>query len=200
VLAAKLQETEQKIEELSAFREHLLYYRERASALSGGVLPTDRYCEDVSFCGCLEAVTEGGEKLWRMIASANAAGCLATSAAVTAAVRNMPANRNRAGDPPPALYSPECVEGEFSEVRPSPNERSRSLPITKITRRVQDILQTLKEVENMNGGKGIYVGGTLLSILISLALYATGRRESAIFVGLWAPTILNLGQSLLEED
>ena len=52
----------------------------------------------------------------------------------------------------------------------------------------------------MDGGKGIYVGGTLLSILISLALYATGRRESAIFVGLWAPTILNLGQSLLEED
>jgi hypothetical protein len=52
----------------------------------------------------------------------------------------------------------------------------------------------------MNGGKGIYVGGTLISILISLALYATGRRESAIFVGLWAPTILNLGQSLLKED
>jgi hypothetical protein len=52
----------------------------------------------------------------------------------------------------------------------------------------------------MNGGKGIYLGGTLVSILISLALYATGRRESAIFVGLWAPTILNLGQSLLEED
>ena len=52
----------------------------------------------------------------------------------------------------------------------------------------------------MDGGKGIYVGATLISILISLALYATGRRESAIFVGLWAPTILNLGQSLLEED
>jgi TfoX/Sxy family transcriptional regulator of competence genes len=34
----------------------------------------------------------------------------------------------------------------------------------------------------MNGGKGIYVGGTLLSILISLALYFSGRRESAIFV------------------
>jgi hypothetical protein len=57
-----------------------------------------------------------------------------------------------------------------------------------------------KEVDHMNGGKGIYIGGTLISILISLALYATGRRESAIFVGLWAPTILNLGQSLLEKD
>ncbi|HET6689012.1 MAG: hypothetical protein K0S10_1439 [Rubrobacteraceae bacterium] len=52
----------------------------------------------------------------------------------------------------------------------------------------------------MNGGKSIYVGGTLLSILISLALYMTGRREAGIFVGLWAPTILNLGQSLLDED
>jgi hypothetical protein len=52
----------------------------------------------------------------------------------------------------------------------------------------------------MNGGKGIYVGATLISILISLGLYFTGKRESAIFVGLWAPTILNLGQTLLDED
>jgi hypothetical protein len=63
VLEAKLAETERKMGELSAFRQNLIYYRERASALSGGVLPADRYCEDVSFCGCLEAVTEGGEKL-----------------------------------------------------------------------------------------------------------------------------------------
>jgi DNA-binding transcriptional MerR regulator len=63
VLEAKLQETERKLAELSAFRQNLHYYRKRASALSGGVLPTDRYWEDVSFCGCLEAVTEGGEKL-----------------------------------------------------------------------------------------------------------------------------------------
>ncbi len=52
----------------------------------------------------------------------------------------------------------------------------------------------------MNGGKGIYVGGTLVSILISLSLYYSGRREAAIFVGLWAPTILNLGQTLVEDD
>ena len=52
----------------------------------------------------------------------------------------------------------------------------------------------------MDTGKSIYVGGTLLSILLSLALYLSGRRETAIFVGLWAPTILNLGQSLLEEE
>jgi hypothetical protein len=57
-----------------------------------------------------------------------------------------------------------------------------------------------REVDHVNGGKGIYVGGTLVSVLISLALYFSGKRETAIFVGLWAPTILNLGQTLLEED
>jgi hypothetical protein len=57
-----------------------------------------------------------------------------------------------------------------------------------------------KRRQTMGGGKGIYVGGPLLSILLSLALYATGKRKSAIFVGLWAPTILNLGQSLIDED
>ena len=62
VLEAKLEETERKMAELAAFRQNLLYYQERAAGLSGGVLPTDRYCEDVSFCRCLEAVTgEGGE-------------------------------------------------------------------------------------------------------------------------------------------
>jgi hypothetical protein len=72
--------------------------------------------------------------------------------------------------------------------------------IDKDERRVKYAKQTYREVEHINGGKGIYVGGSLISILISLALYAKGGRESAIFVGLWAPTILNLGQSLLEED
>jgi DNA-binding transcriptional MerR regulator len=63
VLEAKLAETERKLAELSAFRENLVYYRDRAEELKGRV-PTDRYCVDVSFCGCLEAVTgEGGEKL-----------------------------------------------------------------------------------------------------------------------------------------
>ena len=52
----------------------------------------------------------------------------------------------------------------------------------------------------MGTSKGIYIGGTLLSILISLYLYISGKRESAIFVGLWAPTVLNLGQTLLEDN
>ena len=48
--------------------------------------------------------------------------------------------------------------------------------------------------------KGIYVGGTLLSILLSLYVYISGRRETGIFVGLWAPTVLNLGQTLVEDS
>jgi hypothetical protein len=52
----------------------------------------------------------------------------------------------------------------------------------------------------MDNGKGIYVAGTLLSIVLSLVLYFQGKRETAIFVGLWAPTIMELGKSLLEDD
>ena len=40
----------------------------------------------------------------------------------------------------------------------------------------------------------------MLSILLSLFLYLSGRREAGIFVGLWAPTVLNLGQSLVDEE
>ena len=52
----------------------------------------------------------------------------------------------------------------------------------------------------MGTGKAIYVGGTLLSIVLSLYLYVSGRRETGIFVGLWAPTILDLGQTLFEDE
>jgi MerR family transcriptional regulator, mercuric resistance operon regulatory protein len=61
VLAAKLRETERKIEELSAFRKNLLYYRRRAGDLRDA-MPVESTCEDVSFCGCLDTVTEGGEE------------------------------------------------------------------------------------------------------------------------------------------
>jgi MerR family mercuric resistance operon transcriptional regulator len=60
VLEAKLEETERKMAELAGFRQNLLYYRERAEELREG-MPLEITCEDVSFCGCLEAVTEGGE-------------------------------------------------------------------------------------------------------------------------------------------
>ena len=59
VLRAKLEETERKIAELSAFRENLIYYRRRAEELNEQ-MPVKHTCEDVSFCGCLDVVTGGG--------------------------------------------------------------------------------------------------------------------------------------------
>jgi hypothetical protein len=49
-------------------------------------------------------------------------------------------------------------------------------------------------------GKEVYMVGTLVSIVLSLILFLRGNRTEGIFVGLWAPTILNLGQTLLEDD
>lgn len=59
--------------------------------------------------------------------------------------------------------------------------------------------QKLKE-ETLSTGKIIYVVATLVSILTSISIYRQGNRELAVFVGLWAPTILNLGQSLVDEE
>ena len=39
----------------------------------------------------------------------------------------------------------------------------------------------------------VYYGGVLGSILLSAGLFLSGKRLAGIFVGLWAPTILNLG-------
>lgn len=46
-------------------------------------------------------------------------------------------------------------------------------------------------------GRGIYIAGTLFSIVLSLYLFLSGRRETGIFVGLWAPTIVQLGEALV---
>lgn len=54
--------------------------------------------------------------------------------------------------------------------------------------------------ESLSTGKIIYVVATLVSILISITLYRGEKRELGIFVGLWAPTILNLGQTLVDEE
>lgn len=50
------------------------------------------------------------------------------------------------------------------------------------------------------GGREVYIGGTVVSILLSIGLFASGRENTAIFVGLWAPTILQLGQNLVEKE
>jgi hypothetical protein len=38
-----------------------------------------------------------------------------------------------------------------------------------------------------------YLAATGVSILLSLLLYLAGKKQAAQFVGLWAPTIINLG-------
>lgn len=38
-----------------------------------------------------------------------------------------------------------------------------------------------------------YLAAVLGSIMLSLGLRAAGKKEAANFVGLWAPTICNLG-------
>ena len=38
-----------------------------------------------------------------------------------------------------------------------------------------------------------YIAATGASILLAITLYATGRKQAATFVGLCAPTIINLG-------
>jgi len=58
----------------------------------------------------------------------------------------------------------------------------------------------LQRRQFVDKGKSIYLGGPVISILLSLFLFLSGKRETGIFVGLWAPTVLQLGQSLLEED
>ncbi len=52
----------------------------------------------------------------------------------------------------------------------------------------------------MSTGKLVYIGSTVASILISISLYRSERQTLAIFVGLWAPTILSLGQALVDEE
>ena len=51
--------------------------------------------------------------------------------------------------------------------------------------------EILESLENLPSSA--YYGGVFGSIVLSALLFVTGKRHAAIFVGLWAPTILNLG-------
>lgn len=54
ILEAKTEETERRMVELAAFRESLLYHRNRLV----GTDPAEDCGDGSGFCGCLEAVTE----------------------------------------------------------------------------------------------------------------------------------------------
>lgn len=49
-------------------------------------------------------------------------------------------------------------------------------------------------------GKEVYLTGAVLSVLVSLTLYLAQRREAGLFVGLWAPTLLLLGEVMVDEE
>lgn len=49
-------------------------------------------------------------------------------------------------------------------------------------------------------GKEVYVSGAVISALVSLALFLRRKREAGIFVGLWSPTLLLLGEIMEEEE
>ncbi len=49
----------------------------------------------------------------------------------------------------------------------------------------------LESIENLPSS--VYYGGVFGSILLAVFLFVTGKKQEGIFVGLWAPTILNLG-------
>ncbi len=51
----------------------------------------------------------------------------------------------------------------------------------------------------MGAGKAVYIEARLSSILTSITLYRSDRQNLAIFVGLRAPTVLDLGQTLVDD-
>ncbi len=55
----------------------------------------------------------------------------------------------------------------------------------------QQSKRAIKQAEEMPSNA--YMGAVLGSMALSALLFMLGRRNLAIFVGLWPPTILNLG-------
>lgn len=41
--------------------------------------------------------------------------------------------------------------------------------------------------------QGLIYGASLVSIVMSIYMFATGKKDTGIFIGLWAPTFLGLG-------
>ena len=74
----------------------------------------------------------------------------------------------------------------------------------QMERQMHEVSEQAREMEERTGMDAVmramayvptyvYYGSLMASIGASLSLYLTGRRWTALFVGLWAPTILNLG-------
>jgi hypothetical protein len=51
--------------------------------------------------------------------------------------------------------------------------------------------ELLEKIEKIPSS--VYYAGVAGSILLSIGLFLSGKKHEGLFVGLWAPTILNLG-------
>ena len=49
-------------------------------------------------------------------------------------------------------------------------------------------------------GRQVFLVGALISIILAFGLFLRGNRNEGIFVGLWAPTLLQLGHILTETE
>ena len=41
--------------------------------------------------------------------------------------------------------------------------------------------------------QGLIYGASIVSIITAIYMYSTGKKDTGIFIGLWAPTFLSLG-------
>ena len=41
--------------------------------------------------------------------------------------------------------------------------------------------------------QGLVYGASMVSIVMAIYMFATGKKDTGIFIGLWAPTFLGLG-------
>ena len=41
--------------------------------------------------------------------------------------------------------------------------------------------------------QGLIYGASVVSIITAIYMYATGKKDTGIFIGLWAPTFLGMG-------
>jgi hypothetical protein len=69
--------------------------------------------------------------------------------------------------------------------------RARDLGTQAVQQADQYVNQPMRYAEQTPSK--VYMGAVVGSILASAALMLAGRTAAAIFVGLWAPTILNMG-------
>ena len=57
----------------------------------------------------------------------------------------------------------------------------------------------VRGVSDRRLGLALILGAAGLSLVASIGIFLAGHREQGIFIGLWVPSILSLGQLLLGE-